>query len=72
MLLFFVNHYPQLTNGCVCLWSFFGSRHGKGPHDGASAIVKRFKQAQLDVQGPQLQNANQVVIFMYEHLSQCP
>jgi hypothetical protein len=53
--LFFVSRYPQLTNGCVCLWSFFGSSHGKNPHDEASVDVNRFiRQAQLDVQDPQL------------------
>jgi len=24
------------------LWSFFGNGHGKGPHDGVGAVIKRF------------------------------
>ncbi len=50
VLLFFMSCYPQLTNGSVYLWSFFGSSHGKGPHDKAGVIVKRFiKQVQFNV-----------------------
>jgi hypothetical protein len=53
------------------LWSFFGSSHGNGPHDKVGTIVKKFvKQSQLNVQGPQLQNAEQVVMFFLENLSQ--
>jgi hypothetical protein len=55
---YFVSRYPYITSGCVCLWSFFGFGHGKGPHDGAGAILKWFvRQVQLDVHGPNLQNA---------------
>ncbi len=47
---FFVACYPHIIGGCTCLWNFFGSSHGKGPHDRARAMLKRFiKQAQLDV-----------------------
>jgi hypothetical protein len=24
------------------MWSFFGSGHRKGPHDGAGAVLKRY------------------------------
>lgn len=41
-----------MTNGCKMLRSFFGSAHGKGPHDGVGAIVKRFvPKEQLNAQG---------------------
>ncbi len=39
---FFVTRYPHLTGGCNMMWNFFGIGHGKGPHDGARAILKRF------------------------------
>ncbi len=32
---YFVSGYPNLTRGCKMLWKFFGSSHGKRPHDGA-------------------------------------
>ncbi len=55
------------------MWNFFGIGHGKGPHDGARAILKRFlKKSQLDVNGPKLQNAMDVVTLMRTHLSSWP
>jgi hypothetical protein len=39
---FFVNCYPYLIRGCSLLWSFFGTSHGKGPHDGVGAVLKIF------------------------------
>ena len=30
----------DLPNGCRMVWSFFGSGHGKGLHDGAGAMLK--------------------------------
>jgi hypothetical protein len=38
---YFVSRYPSMTNGCKMVWFFFGSDHGKGPHDGAG-VIKRF------------------------------
>ena len=35
----FVAQVPSLTTGCTCMWSFFGTGHGKGPHDGAGVVV---------------------------------
>lgn len=32
---YFVSQYPEVTKGCVMLWSFFGTSHGKGKHNGA-------------------------------------
>lgn len=67
---YFVNHYPYLIGGCNCMWSFFGLSHGKGPHDGVGAILKRFiKQVLLDVKGLQLQNAKQVVNLFCSRLN---
>jgi hypothetical protein len=39
---FFVSKYPNFIKGCKMLWSFFGNGHGKGPHDGVGAMIKRF------------------------------
>lgn len=45
--LYHVACYPQKTigphtpKGCMMLWNFFGSSHGKGKHDGAGVVVKR-------------------------------
>ncbi len=38
---FFVSRYPNMTRGCMT-WNSFGSSHGKGLHDGAKAMAKRF------------------------------
>jgi hypothetical protein len=46
------------------LWSFFGTGHSKGPHDGAGAVVKRFiRHSQLDPNGLTLQNVKDVVLL---------
>ena len=37
---YFVARYKQLT-GMHMMWSFSASGHGKGEHDGASAVIKR-------------------------------
>jgi hypothetical protein len=65
----FVSRYPLLCDGCTCQWNFFGSGHSKGPHDGAGAVLIRYiRQAQLDVHGPELQNAKQVVDSLHSKL----
>jgi hypothetical protein len=70
---FFVARYPEITSGCNCMWSFFGSGHGKGPHDGAGAVLKRYiRTTQLDVNGPRLQSAANIISFLREKLSQRP
>jgi hypothetical protein len=52
------------------MWSFSSFGHGKGSHDGASAIFKCFiLQARLDVESPKLQNAKQVVSLLKKKLS---
>jgi hypothetical protein len=70
---FFVARYPEVIGGCNCTWSFFGSGRGKGPHDGTGAILKQYIQtAQLDVNGPKLQCAADIVGFLREKLSHLP
>jgi len=50
-------------------WSFFNIGHGKRPHDGARVVLKRFiRKSQLDVNGPKLQNAKDVVTLLHTHL----
>jgi hypothetical protein len=31
-----------MTNCCRIIWSFFGSSHGRSPHDGAGTAIRRF------------------------------
>jgi hypothetical protein len=55
------------------LWSFFGSGHGKGPDDGAGAMIKRFlHRKQLNTHARKLQNDEEVVEFLREWLSSRP
>jgi hypothetical protein len=59
-----------MTNAYKMIWSFFGSGHGKGPHDGARVVIKRFlKKEQLNVHGEKLQNVEKVVTLLKKHLS---
>jgi hypothetical protein len=70
---FFVARYSEVIGGCNCMWSFIGSGHGKGPHDGAGAVLKQYIQtAQLDVNGPKLQYTADIVRFLREKLSHRP
>lgn len=58
--------YPQaLRNGCCMAWSYFGSGHGKGVHDGAGAVLKQeIREEQSNIDSPyRLQNAADVVAF---------
>jgi len=67
---FFVSKYPNMTWGCKMLWNFFKNERGKGPHDGARAVIKRFLcREQLDAHGAKLQNAKEMVGFLRKHLS---
>jgi hypothetical protein len=60
-----VAYYLHITGGCIYLWNFFGFSHGKDPHDEAGAMLKWFiRQAQLDMQGLELQNAKHVVVLL--------
>ena len=71
--LYYVSRYPALTGGCVCVWSFFGSGHGKGLYDGVGAVVKWYiRTAQLDPHVTELPNAEQVVNLLTEKLSSRP
>jgi hypothetical protein len=70
---YFVSRYPNMTGGCKMLWNFFGSGHGKGPHDGAGAVVKSFiRREQLNPDGRRLQCAQDVVDLLAEKLSYRP
>ena len=70
---YFISCYPNMTNGCSMLWNFFGSGHGKGPHDGAGAVVKCFiRREQLKPYGVKLQSARDVVGYLTAHLSERP
>jgi hypothetical protein len=61
---FFVSRYPSMTRGYQILWSFFGSGHGRGPHDGARVVVKRFlRKEKFNAHGVKLHNAEEVVAF---------
>ncbi|KAG0596207.1 hypothetical protein M758_UG232800 [Ceratodon purpureus] len=54
-----------LPNGCRMVWSYFGSGHGKGLHDGARAMLKcaiRKEEMNFDSR-TKLQNAADVVSF---------
>ncbi len=52
---------------------FFGSGHGKGPHDGARTIIKHFIRCEkLNVHGTQLQNVEEVVNFLHVNLFNRP
>ena len=67
---YFVARYLEITSGCSCMWSFFGTCHGKGPYDRAGAVLKRYiRTAQLDIKGPKLQCAADVVRFLRKELS---
>jgi hypothetical protein len=60
-----VARYPHTTSSYIYLWNFFNFNHGKHPHDEARVVLKYFiKQAQLDMQGNELQNAKQVVALL--------
>ncbi len=39
---YFVSCYFHMIGGYICLWIFFGSDHGKGPHDGIGVMLKPF------------------------------
>jgi hypothetical protein len=68
-----MSRYPEITNGSICLWNYFGSGPSKGPHDSVGAVVKHFIQhAQLDQDGPELKNAEQVVEFLRTNLISRP
>ena len=52
-------------------WNFWGSGHGKGPHDGASACLKQgLRKEQLKVNATKLHNALDVVLFLRSSMNQ--
>ncbi len=55
------------------MWNFFGLNHGKGPHDGASVVIKIFIQhEQLNSYGTKLHNVANVVGFLCVNISNRP
>ena len=63
--------YPSTTvmsglpNGCRMVWSYFGSGHGKGTHDGAGAMLKcAIRKEEMNFESrTKLQTAADVVSF---------
>jgi hypothetical protein len=52
----------HLRNGYKIVWSYFGSKHGKGVHNGVKAIFKHeIKKEQLNVDGRRPQCTTDVV-----------
>lgn len=63
--------YPSLTacdelsTGCRLDWHYWGTGHGKGPHDGAGACLKQtLRKEQLKPNSTKLHNASDVVSFL--------
>lgn len=55
----------KLPNGCEMDWNYWGTGHGKGPHDGAGACVKRaLRSEQIKIDSIRLHNASDVVNFL--------
>jgi hypothetical protein len=55
------------------IWSFFGTSHGKGTHDGTGGVIKWFlQQEQLNVHGVPLRNVAHMVSFLHDRLSERP
>ena len=47
------------------MWSFFGSGHGKGEHDGVGVVIKHALTAkQLNVNGIKLEDSHDVVEWL--------
>ena len=66
-----LSRYPSTTvmeglpNGCRMVWSYFGSGHGKGLHDGAGAMLKcAIRSEEMNFESrTKLQSAADVVDF---------
>lgn len=51
-------------------WNYWGTGHGKGPHDGAGACVKQaLRREQVKEDSVKLQNAADVVSFLREDMN---
>lgn len=66
-----VYRYPSLTvcedlpSGCAMDWHFWGTGHGKGPHDGAGACLKQsIRKEQLRRDSRKLHGAADVVNYL--------
>ena len=67
----FLCRYPSLTvsedlpDGCSMDWHFWGTGHGKGPHDGAGACLKQsIRKEQLRPDSRKLHGAADVVNYL--------
>jgi hypothetical protein len=50
------------------VWSYFGSGHGKGDHDGANVVLKQeIRKEQMNMDSVRLQNATNVLHFLKEN-----
>ena len=55
----------DLPTGCKMDWHFWGTGHGKGPHDGAGACLKQtLRKEQIKPNSIRLHNAADVVSFL--------
>lgn len=60
----------ELPKGCRLEWNFWGSGHGKGPHDGAGACLKQaLRKEQLKRTSQKLHNAADVVGYLPHAMS---
>jgi len=66
---------PFTWVGCKMVWSYFGSRHGKGVHDGVGAIFdQKIRKEQLNMDAKRFQSVAYAVSFyerrqMEKHLA---
>lgn len=66
--------YPLKTKGiglpddCEMHWHFNGTGHGKGPHDGAGAVVKQVLR-RVQIARVKLDHANDVVAYLREYFN---
>jgi len=52
-------------------WNYWGTGHGKGPHDGARACFKQaIKKEQLKAHGENLKNIHDVVFYLQRSMNQ--
>lgn len=52
------------------VWSFFGSGHGKGEHDGAKACIKHaLRKCKMNYKGVRINNAHDVVEWCKRHFT---
>jgi hypothetical protein len=61
------NEFP---NGCRMQWNYWGTGHGKGPHDGAGACLKQsLRKEQVKPDAIKLHNAADVVAYLKDSMN---